>query len=238
MLPVRLGDEYAAEGIIVDLRHRGVEVEIRNESWAAADKISASIGVENQVEIADFSQDLSTLSASSKASQQEQERDPIQLFSVFLGSPLGSKSLNIAATTDAEALTSTKPEKTKTNGLQQQLRDDLHLEVLREGKDTLERLLSSSATAASPSSFAIGRAYNLRMEQVSLTNFGPFGGGPLVYPLAKRGLVLLRGQGSSRGEGGEDGLAGQGADSNGAGKTSLAMSVMWALTGSMDPRLG
>jgi hypothetical protein len=48
-----------------------------------------------------------------------------------------------------------------------------------------------------------------------------------IYKCVFRGLVLIRGQSSD----------GTGADSNGSGKTTLAMSVMWGLTGSMDPRL-
>ena len=48
----------------------------------------------------------------------------------------------------------------------------------------------------------------------------------IEYPLFDRGLVLLRGTN-------KDG----GSDSNGTGKSSLAMAALWGLTGSIDPRL-
>jgi hypothetical protein len=271
VLPVRLGEEYAAEGIVASLRDRGVEVELRNESWetrlgaSSVEKgilptITPVAAAENELNYnqggAESSSDLSSMNLL----QQGQEVDPIRLFVEFLGSPLAEKSLSASVIPESLATASKKAEinsKTETlaedeNKLQR-LRLDLHQSVLCEGADTLQRLLSStnvsSSSAGSHSSPAIstrayGRSFDLRMEQVSLTNFGPFGGGPLRYPLSNRGLVLLRGQGQAAStaaegtNGGEDdALSGLGADSNGAGKTSLAMSIMWALTGSMDPRL-
>jgi DNA repair exonuclease SbcCD ATPase subunit len=59
---------------------------------------------------------------------------------------------------------------------------------------------------------------------VSLHGFGPFHE-TVTYPLYNRGLVLLRGYN-------KDG----GSDSNGSGKTSLVMSILWAFTGTVDPR--
>ncbi|KAK4535423.1 hypothetical protein CDCA_CDCA05G1448 [Cyanidium caldarium] len=47
-----------------------------------------------------------------------------------------------------------------------------------------------------------------------------------VYPLARRGIVFLTGRNLD-----EDGF-----ESNAAGKTTLAMSALWALTGQMEPR--
>ena len=67
-------------------------------------------------------------------------------------------------------------------------------------------------------------AGNFQLFSVSLRGFGPFYE-KVTYPLFNRGLVLLRG--SNR-----DG----GSDSNGSGKTSLAMSILWAFTGMVDPR--
>jgi hypothetical protein len=49
---------------------------------------------------------------------------------------------------------------------------------------------------------------DLILDTVTLSNFGPFGGEKVIYPLSKRGLVLITGQSS-------DGTC---ADSNGAGK--------------------
>ncbi|CAI7860884.1 unnamed protein product [Closterium sp. NIES-53] len=65
------------------------------------------------------------------------------------------------------------------------------------------------------------------LDAVHLSGFGPFLA-PTSYPLASRGIVLLCGRNEVAG-----GAAG---DSNGAGKTSLAMAALWALTGSMDAR--
>ena len=54
-----------------------------------------------------------------------------------------------------------------------------------------------------------------RFDSVQLNNFGSYGGEGIVYPLANRGLVLLRGKSSD----------GTGADSNGSGKVSLIYSI-------------
>ena len=64
----------------------------------------------------------------------------------------------------------------------------------------------------------------LVLDSVSLEGFGPFRT-KQTYPLRNRGLVLLRGNNM-------DG----GADSNGSGKSMLAMSTLWCLTGSLDAR--
>lgn len=97
--------------------------------------------------------------------------------------------------------------------------------VVKEGVDTIERLLNS--VAASSGKAKDGSAYfNLALRHVELSGFGPYLS-KVSYPLGKRGLVLIRGKANDA----------TGADSNGAGKTTLAMSVLWALTGSLDARL-
>lgn len=65
---------------------------------------------------------------------------------------------------------------------------------------------------------------NLELKSMTVEGFGPFRD-KLTYPLKNRGLVLLRGVN-------KDG----GSDSNGSGKSSLAMAALWALTGTVDPR--
>jgi DNA repair exonuclease SbcCD ATPase subunit/DNA repair exonuclease SbcCD nuclease subunit len=65
---------------------------------------------------------------------------------------------------------------------------------------------------------------NLQLTSITVEGFGPFRE-KFTYPLHDRGLVLLRGIN-------KDG----GSDSNGSGKSSLAMAALWALTGSVDPR--
>ena len=69
-----------------------------------------------------------------------------------------------------------------------------------------------------------GKFTDLVIEEVTLQGFGPFKD-KVTYPLKQRGLVLVRGTN-------KDG----GSDSNGTGKSSLAMAALWALSGSVDPR--
>ncbi|CAI5500517.1 unnamed protein product [Closterium sp. Naga37s-1] len=68
---------------------------------------------------------------------------------------------------------------------------------------------------------------HVSVDVVHLSGFGPFLA-PTSYPLAARGIVLLCGR--------NEVARGAAGDSNGAGKTSLAMAALWALTGSMDAR--
>lgn len=65
---------------------------------------------------------------------------------------------------------------------------------------------------------------DLRLTSLSVAGFGPFQD-TIDYPLDDRGLVLLRGSNSDCGP-----------DSNGTGKSSLAMATLWGLTGSLDSR--
>ena len=111
---------------------------------------------------------------------------------------------------------------------------NVHEMIIEEGKNTIDRMLIQDSTSTAATSGGLSSHFvdsnkmrNLRLDRVTLKNFGPYGGTEIQYPLSNRGLVLLRGQSSD----------GTGADSNGAGKTTLAMSVMWALIGSMDARL-
>jgi len=69
-----------------------------------------------------------------------------------------------------------------------------------------------------------GIQYDLKLLSTSVTGFGPFED-TVTFPLDNRGLVLLRGSNSD-----------SGPDSNGTGKSSLAMATLWALTGSLDAR--
>jgi len=69
-----------------------------------------------------------------------------------------------------------------------------------------------------------GNFIDLVLDEVTLQGFGPFKD-KVSYPLKNRGLVLVRGTN-------KDG----GSDSNGTGKSTLAMAALWALTGSVDPR--
>jgi DNA repair exonuclease SbcCD ATPase subunit len=103
--------------------------------------------------------------------------------------------------------------------------------VVSKGIELIESFLSNSKKEALTSSLAAssitGERKDLTLHSLTLSNFGPYSGSKLTYPLSKRGLVLIRGQLSD----------GTGADSNGSGKTTLVMSILWGLTGNMDTRL-
>jgi DNA repair exonuclease SbcCD ATPase subunit len=107
-----------------------------------------------------------------------------------------------------------------------------HEEILLcKGKEILGEIASvgvdaiaSTMTAAATSADSSNSLSNFQLHSVTVQGFGPFSE-KITYPLFNRGLVLLRGFN-------RDG----GSDSNGSGKTSLAMSLLWALTGSVDPR--
>ena len=92
-------------------------------------------------------------------------------------------------------------------------------ELFKAGMELLEEV---EASDESPSTNVLT---DIKLCSVSLEGFGPFKD-RVTYPLLDRGLVLLRGTN-------KDG----GSDSNGTGKSSLAMATLWGLTGSIDPRL-
>jgi len=92
-----------------------------------------------------------------------------------------------------------------------------HDSLLRVGLGILQEI-ESDATQ----SMAMQR--DLRLTSTTVTGFGPFED-TIEYPLDRRGLVLLRGSNSD-----------YGPDSNGTGKSSLAMATLWGLTGSLDAR--
>ena len=65
----------------------------------------------------------------------------------------------------------------------------------------------------------------IEIESVSILGFGSFRQ-EVLYPLTNRGVVLLKGTNN-------DDI---GSDSNGVGKSTLAMSALWSLSGSLDAR--
>lgn len=102
--------------------------------------------------------------------------------------------------------------------------------LLEKGKDTVressnDESYKGDASSSLNSPLREVRVTELQLDSVSLVGFGSFRR-KAVYPLRKRGVVLLRGTNKDFG-----------SDSNGVGKSSLAMASLWALTGSTDPRL-
>jgi len=72
----------------------------------------------------------------------------------------------------------------------------------------------------------VASTVNLRLDEVLVEGYGPFRSAT-VYPLRARGLRIVSGLNEDS----------SGSDSNGAGKTSLVMAPLWALTGSTDSRV-
>ena len=108
-------------------------------------------------------------------------------------------------------------------------------------------LLAELASAPTALNASASQQVRVAFQQVRLRNFGSFAAPTAakdqteadaeesepttdshttVYPLAGRGIVFLTGRNLD-----EDGF-----ESNAAGKTTLAMSALWALTGQMEPR--
>jgi DNA repair exonuclease SbcCD nuclease subunit/ABC-type dipeptide/oligopeptide/nickel transport system ATPase subunit len=130
------------------------------------------------------------------------------------------------ANESAENLEKLTPESTWKTFLEQQVQrkamtDTAADALLLAGQELLRELETDS------DEFSHGLMQStteLQIESVTVDGFGPFRDS-VTYPLKNRGLVLLRGVN-------RDG----GSDSNGSGKSSLAMSTLWCLTGSLDPR--
>lgn len=109
--------------------------------------------------------------------------------------------------------------------------------VIGEGLELIEAWESStgqnamSPTAhtapATPTTVGGGSTGAVRLEfkKVKAVGYGPFLKA-VEYPLESRGLVLLRGKN----------MDDPGAESNGAGKSKLAMAAQWALTGDGDEK--
>lgn len=80
--------------------------------------------------------------------------------------------------------------------------EQFYRDVYTEGKKFLDSLMTDSGNENHVPS------KDLHIDSVLIRDFGPYGGDPITYPIANRGLVLLRGKSSD----------GTGADSNGSGK--------------------
>ena len=123
-------------------------------------------------------------------------------------------------------------EETWKNFLQDQVARTLMTEETAErlqdsGLDFLENDSKLVVDLKSPILDHFGRS-TIDFVSVSVDGFGPFSE-KVVYPLDKRGLVLI--QGKHEGD-----KAFSDENSNGSGKSSLATAALWCLTGSTDPK--
>jgi len=122
---------------------------------------------------------------------------------------------------DRQQLEDLSPEATLASYLSEQVNRGLmpnatSASLLPRGMEIINEMeMMKEITDKSPKS-------KIEFNYVSLEGFGPFKKS-VKYPLSSRGLVLLRGVN-------KDGDS----DSNGTGKSSLAMAALWALTGRVD----
>ena len=93
--------------------------------------------------------------------------------------------------------------------------------LLEMGEELLGKSSEDTSQSSPSSKMTVSE---LEIKSVSIRGFGSFRR-ETVYPLHNRGVVLLRGVNKDFG-----------SDSNGVGKSTLAMSSLWALAGSIDPR--
>ena len=231
---VKVGRNESYEEVFDELKGRGVEVELRMQSRSPLITAKQALKDTSNYSKEEFSpiQENEPI----KSISNESEDNPIRIFEEFVTLPSVKLATEKAVMIMDESQDKTETEtETETENVYATF-ETLYENVVEEGRSTLERIMSSvdmegstatSAGGVSKNAIGSGKIRELRLDHITLKDFGPYGGNPIRYPLSDRGLVLLRGESSD----------GTGADSNGAGKTTLAMSVMWALTGSMDARL-
>lgn len=200
VVPVRVGEDFEAEALSTRLREKGVEVELRPERNAMPSGGGGSDVITSAPEVIGSDGLPVSQSASGEVFGPGDDLDPLRVFSDYMG------GIDLSALMEADA----KASKGSKEQLSEMARLALHSAVLEEGRSTIERLMSSEALGDNQLGDSVkgSRLYNLKLDRLSLQNFGPYGGAPVDYPLSDRGLVLIRGQSTD----------GTGADSNGSGK--------------------
>eukprot|EP00956_Cyclotella_meneghiniana_P030441 scaffold76682_cov82-Cyclotella_meneghiniana.AAC.1 len=93
--------------------------------------------------------------------------------------------------------------------------------LLKDGGAILDELGNDSSHSDASRA---KKPVTMELDSVSITGFGSFRK-EVNYPLSNRGVVLLRGTNKDFG-----------SDSNGVGKSTLAMASLWALVGTLDAR--
>lgn len=203
VVPVRVGEDFEAEALSSRLRDRGVEVELRPERNALPSGGAGGDLTTPNVEILGSDGLPVTHGASGEVFGAGDDLDPLRVFGDYMG------GIDLSALMEADA----KASKGGKEQLSEMARLALHSAVLEEGRATIERLMSSEALGDNQLGDSVkgSRLYDLKLDRLSLRDFGPYGGAPVEYPLSDRGLVLIRGQSTD----------GTGADSNGSGKVGV-----------------
>lgn len=204
VLQVRIGEEQAAEKVFVDLKALQVEVELRHEGYRrqSAGKPAPSLQSTNAVDsnTGEAETDMNLIDPADGI-------DPLTVFRKFMTSGGYDEYLEAAIERPAATQTSALTSETELSS-----RTALYTKVFDEGISTLSRLQNAAnATGAAIDT----RVRNLSLEYVKLSDFGPYGGKEVTYPLGKRGIVLLTADSSD----------GTGADSNGAGKVIMLLII-------------
>jgi hypothetical protein len=232
-------DHDAVDTIARKLRQDGVEVEVRSDKLifsktaammsflsAANNKLAPQVSsniteegtatAEDQLEVTGKNESLVT--AESILMNTPDEMEPITLFKTYM-EDINPTIIDHLQNTSIPALSNSSDTAVPTNSSsssQTFTTDFLQLkdEVIQKGQEILEKIASVGMISQSVNG-GIKQAnyhrdiFNLQLNQVSLQNFGPYGGKlKIEYPLSKRGLVLIRGKVIDT----------TGADSNGSGK--------------------
>lgn len=196
---VRIGEERDAERLFADLKSRQVEVELRHEGYKRQSTGRPAPSLQSTTDPESKEGDLSAASNTSPDIFDPAEGvDPLTVFRTFMTSGGYDEYLESAVVSDPK---SSVPENELSS------RTALYTKVFEEGIGTISRLQDAANATGSA---VDGKVRNLRLNVVKLSDFGPYGGKPVTYPLGKRGIVLITADSSD----------GTGADSNGAGKVS------------------
>lgn len=211
-----MSEKDQADTLAQSLRQQGIEIELRAEEMM----IDKSMSVRGNDTLSAITNSNGELSVDSDGRQSSiwsmQQKDAHTLFEEYVNT-LSLESLPASAS------------KQVRKGQEEAALSEEDLQFQKNALTQIGHQLISELLEAYPMLHhtVANEPKDLSLSLVQLTNFGPYGGDPVIYPLDQRGLVLIRGVV-------EDDT---GADSNGSGKTTLAMSVMWCLTGSLDARL-
>lgn len=200
MITIHAGQNVELE--MSKLRERGIEVSVRIQ--AEKETIARNLELLRDIE----------------------RKDPIDLFEHYMKTDLALYSMQDGEQCDGTAGGAKVKRRTKlctVSDAASESNKRFREAVLLEGKNTISRLLSLASTSTLSASSTTGEGISmktftgvkeLRLTSVKLSNFGPFGDEATTYPLASRGLVLLRGRT----------VDSTGADSNEAGKASVLSS--------------
>eukprot|EP00981_Chlorochromonas_danica_P004003 scaffold760_cov178-Ochromonas_danica.AAC.5 len=199
-----------ADSLAQKMRSDGVEVELRVEQMTLnkptattqldSPNVNQQLGINEEGVAGKGNQSLPSSSSSSSESWMttSDHNNAHRLLEIYINS-LTMETLN-------------QQSKAKTNSeANEEYLIKRKQALLKEGQSLLQTLIESSPSFYR--SKANDDMKNLELEQVTLSNFGPYGGEPVHYPLDKRGLVLIQGRVEDE----------TGADSNGSGK------VLWML---------